>query len=228
MARSLEGLDHDSTEETDELGKEHQDIDGVRDVADETGENKEIGETGDCKEETESEEIENVKPDEVKEGLTEDEKEIIRKEKIFSDPRIINAIRSLEEYKIYKNARLIEKEIGGKICLIRTDIDWEAKIATVKHDINGNPLFETNYERMARGRAPYNSDGELIVLHHIGQHIDSPLAELTPEEHTGKVFDGILHNKNIKSETHGKGNKWDKERLNHWKSRAKLLRSENV
>lgn len=225
MAKFPEGVSHYPKEVTAKRMEEPRNTDGVNDNP---GEAEEKIKKDDCKGKSGFDGINNKKTDEAKGGLAEDEKEIIRKEKIFSDPRIINAIRSLEEYKIYKNARLIEKEIGGRICLIRTDIDWEYKFETGDYDDDGNPLFETNYERVAKRRAPLNNDGETIVLHHIGQHVDSPLAELTPEEHTGKINDGILHNKNIKSETHGKGSKWDKERLNHWKLRADLARRENV
>ena len=157
--------------------------------------------------------------DEVKEGLTDEEKAKIKEETGWSD-EIINSISSMEEYEIYRKAGLVEAEIGGKKCLIRSDIDWEKKWETGKYDENGNPIYETNQERVAKGKAPLDNNGNPIQLHHIGQHADSPLAELTFEEHRCNGNDTILHDKSISSETHGEGNNWDAERQEYWKNRA--------
>ena len=157
--------------------------------------------------------------DEVKEGLTDEEKAKIKEETGWSD-EIIEAIGSMAEYEIYKKAGLVEAEIGGKKCLIRPDIDWDKKWETGKYDENGDPIYETNRERIAKGKAPLDSNGNPIELHHIGQHADSPLAELTFEEHRCNGNDTILHDKSIKSETHGEGNTWDKERQDYWKNRS--------
>lgn len=145
----------------------------------------------------------------IKEGLTNIEKRIIRKEKGWSD-EIIDNIRSMEEYEIYKKAGLQETEIGGKIALIRNDIDWE------QVDEKG----KTNTERIQRGLSPLDKEGNPIQLHHIGQHSDSPLAELTFKEHRCDGNDTILHDKKKETETHGEGNDWDNERQNYWKDRA--------
>lgn len=145
----------------------------------------------------------------VKEGLTDEEKQKIKKETSWSD-EIINTIRLTEEYEIYKNADLIESEIGGKKCLIRNDIDWN------QLDEKGR----TNYERVKKGAAPLDRNGNSIELHHIGQNVDSPLAELTFEEHRCGGNDTILHDKSIETEIHGEGNKWDNERQTHWKNRS--------
>lgn len=123
---------------------------------------------------------------------------------------ITGAVGSMEEYEIYKKAGLTEVEINGKKCLIRQDIEWEKK------DEKGR----TNQQRIERGLAPLDQEGNAIQLHHIGQHMDSPLAELTFEEHRGGGNDTILHNKSIETETHGEGNHWDNERQNYWKSRG--------
>lgn len=157
--------------------------------------------------------------DEVKEGLTDKEKTKIKEETGWSD-EIIDAIGSMAEYEIYKKAGLVEAEIGGKKCLIRQDIDWDKKWETGKFDENGNPIYETNCERIAKGKAPLDSNGNPIQLHHIGQHADSPLAELTFEEHRCGGNDKILHDKLGASETHGEGNTWDKERQDYWKNRS--------
>lgn len=155
-------------------------------------------------------ENENAEGDEVQDEckeLTDEERQQIKEETGWSD-KIIDAIHSMEEYRIYKNAGLVESEVGGRKCLIRLDIDWD------QVDEKGR----TNRERVERGLAPLGSDGKPIELHHIGQRVDSPLAELTHDEHCGKGNKGILH-KDIKSEVHGEGNTWDRERGNYWRAR---------
>ena len=144
----------------------------------------------------------------TKEGLTDEQKQRIKEETGWSD-EIIDSIGSLEEYEIYKNAGLVEAEIGGKKCLIRNDIDWNQKDA----------FGRTNKERAEQGLSPLNKDGKPIELHHIGQHSDSPLAELTQEEHRGKGNDGILHNKNVNSEIDRTA--FANERSQHWQARVK-------
>lgn len=164
-------------------------------------------------------EVEADEKAELSEGLTVDQKEKIKEETGWSD-EIIDAFRSMEEYEIYKKAGLVEAEIGGKKCLIRQDIDWDTPFETGKYDENGDPIFETNQERVNRGRAPLDENGNPIELHHIGQHADSPLAELTFEEHRCDGNDTILHDKTIESETHGEGNNWAQEREDYWRNRA--------
>ena len=134
-------------------------------------------------------------------------KEKVQIETGWSD-EIINAIGSLEEYDIYINAGLVEDEIGGNKCLIRSDIDWKQKDA----------LGRTNRERAEQGLSPINKDGKSIELHHIGQHADSPLAELTQEEHRGKGNDTILHNKTKESEIDRQA--FARERSSHWEARV--------
>ena len=142
------------------------------------------------------------------EGLTDEQKQRIKEETGWSD-EIIDAIGSWQEYEIYKNAGLVEAEIGGKKCLIRKDIDWDQKDA----------FGRTNRERAEQGLSPLDKDGKPIELHHIGQHADSPLAELTQEEHRGKGNDVILHNKNIRSEIDRTS--FADERSQHWQARVK-------
>lgn len=144
-----------------------------------------------------------------KEELTQEEKNIIREETGWSD-EIINSIRSFDEYKIYKEAGLVEVEVNGKKCLVRTDIDLEQK----------DHYGVTNRERIAEGYAPLDKTGKPIQLHHIGQHVDSPLAELTFREHRMGGNDSILHDKTKETEVHGLGNSWDNERKEYWKNRS--------
>lgn len=140
--------------------------------------------------------------------LTDEEKQRIKVESGWSD-EVIDNLSSWEEYEIYRDAGLQEVEIGGRKALIRSDIDWN------QCDEKGR----TNMERAKQGLSPLDKDGNPIELHHIGQHADSPLAELTFEEHRCGGNDIVLHDKNKETETHGEGNTWNNERQNYWKDR---------
>lgn len=140
-------------------------------------------------------------------GLTEEEKQQIKNETGWSE-EIIDAIGSMEEYKIYRDAGLQEVEINGRQCLIRGDIDWEQK----------DSMGRTNRERVEAGLSPINKDGETIELHHIGQKSNSPLAELTPEEHRGKDNYSVLHDNHKESEIDRAS--FGRERTEHWSERA--------
>lgn len=149
------------------------------------------------------------------EGLTDEEKQKIKEETGWSD-EIIDNIKNMKQYEILKNAGLIEVEINGRKCLIKENIDLDYK------DEDGI----SNRERMERGLASLDSKtGKPIELHHLGQKADSPLVELTEEEHrTGEYEDGkknqsLWHDNTIESEVHGEGNNWDQERKAHWKAR---------
>ena len=148
--------------------------------------------------------------------LTDEEKKKIKEEKGWSD-EIIDNIKNMKQYEILKNANLKEVEINGRKCLIRTDIDLDYT------DADGI----SNRERMKRGLAPLDSKtGKPIELHHLGQKKDSPLVELTEEEHrTGEYEEGkknqsLWHDNSKETEVHGDGNDWNKERQEHWKARV--------
>ena len=150
------------------------------------------------------------------EGLTEEEKQKIKEETCWSD-EIIDNIKNMKQYEILKNAGLIEVEINARKCLIKENKDLDYT------DEDGI----SNKERMERGLAPLDSKtGKPIELHHLGQKVESPLVELTEEEHrTGEYEDGkknqsLWHDNTIESEVHGEGNNWDQERKAHWKARA--------
>lgn len=140
-------------------------------------------------------------------GLTQEQKDKIKEETGWSD-EIIDAIGSMEEYQIYKDAGLIEAEIDGRKCLINPNIDMDQKDA----------FGRTNKERVEQGLAPLEKNGNPIELHHIGQKNDSPLAELTQEQHRSKENYSILHDTKKDSEIDRKA--FDNERENHWKARA--------
>lgn len=147
------------------------------------------------------------------EGLSDEEKKEIQEKTGWSD-EVIESIRSKEEAEIYIKANLKEVEINGKKCLIRDDIDLD------QADEDGI----SNRERMEIGRPPLTKNGEEVELHHIGQKQNSPLAELTTQEHRGVGNDAILHDK-VK-ETEINRNEFAKERYEHWQSRLSSMKGE--
>ncbi|MCZ6155601.1 hypothetical protein O6B72_02045 [Campylobacter ureolyticus] len=147
------------------------------------------------------------------EGLSDEEKKEIQEKTGWSD-EVIESIRSKEEAEIYIKANLKEVEINGKKCLIRDDIDLD------QADEDGI----TNRERMEIGRPPLTKNGEEVELHHIGQKQNSPLAELTTQEHRGVGNDAILHDK--AKETEINRNEFAKERYEHWQSRLSSMEGE--
>jgi hypothetical protein len=139
--------------------------------------------------------------------LTDEDREKIKQETGWSD-EIVDAIKTKEEYEIYKNAGLTEQEINGRPCLVKTDIDMNQKDA----------FGRTNRERMEQGLSPVAKNGETVELHHIGQKSDSPLAELTTTEHRGNGNDTILHDKT--QNTQIDRGEFQKEKEAHWETRA--------
>jgi hypothetical protein len=148
-------------------------------------------------------------------SLTDEDRKKIKEESGWSD-EVVDNIRSLKEYEVYKKvgkeAGLVEVKINGRECLIRNDIDWGQK----------DDLGLTNKERVERNNSPRGKDGATIELHHIGQKADSPFVELKMKEHRTGVNDGILHDKTMESEVHNEENepKYQQERKEHWKIRA--------
>lgn len=145
--------------------------------------------------------------------LTDEEKKSIKEETGWSD-EVIDHISSMAEYEVYKKAGLVEADVGGKKCLIRNDIDWDQKDAEGK----------TNRERVEAKPpdgplAPITKDGDLVELHHIGQHQDSPFAELTMDEHRGKGNNTIMHD-TTKGETEIDRSIFNGEKKEYWQVRA--------
>lgn len=142
-----------------------------------------------------------------------DESKTELKEKKYPDS-VIENIGSEEEKAIYEKANLEPSEVNDRDALIKKDIDLNQE----------DDFGRTNLERMEQGLAPLDKDGNPIELHHVGQKMDSPLAELTRDEHRGKGNDTVLHNKQKESEINRED--FAKERAEHWKSRAEQIKSE--
>ncbi|APO81881.1 Ribonuclease YobL [compost metagenome] len=145
-------------------------------------------------------------------GMSQETRE--RLEKLGLPKEVLDVINSEAEARIYEEANLEPAQVNGKDALIRTDIDYDQKDA----------FGRTNLERMKLGLAPLDAEGRPIELHHIGQKQDSPLAELTRDEHRGNGNDNVLHNKLKESEI--ARDDFDKERKEYWKARAEQIESQ--
>lgn len=119
---------------------------------------------------------------------------------------------SSEELAIYENAGLNEAEVNGRETLMRTDIDYGAK----------DQFGRTNLERMEQGLSPL-VDAQPVELHHIGQEMDSPLAELTPTEHRGEGNYSTLHDVTKESEINR--TLFNVEKEAYWKARAEQIKA---
>ena len=147
-------------------------------------------------------------PQEPPPSTLTDEQKKHYKEALRCSDDVIAYIRNKQEAEIYVKAGLHEETVCGRKCLIRDDIDYDFQ------DSKGS----TNRERMKDGNAPYGLDGKLIELHHIGQRDNSPLAELSKSEHTGKDSDKYLHDKI--GESMVDHSKFSAQKKNHWIERS--------
>ncbi|MBQ8763222.1 MAG: HNH/ENDO VII family nuclease [Clostridia bacterium] len=137
----------------------------------------------------------------------------IKENSPYSD-EINNYVSSKEELDVYKNANLHEEVYGDppKHALVRSDIELHGVCDHKGRD---------NAQRMAEGLSPMTEDGDIIELHHIGQKEDSPLAELTRDEHRGVGNDNVLHDKTKTSEIDR--DDFNKERSDYWIDRGAAL-----
>ncbi len=144
--------------------------------------------------------------------LTDEEKQKIKEETGWSD-EIIDAIKNMDQYEVYKNADLHEAEVNGRKCLLK-DID---------PDYVDPKTGKTNRELMAEGKSPIDSKtGEKIELHHMGQDFDGPFAELTENSEHGDGNHKTLHTSNEGSWRNDpdQKNQYQREKAQHWKTRA--------
>lgn len=143
-------------------------------------------------------------------GLTINEAATIQKDAKYP-LEIIRRFKSMDEYNIYKEAGLEAKLVNGKSALVRP-ID-----PTIR---DGNGL--TNIERMKRGLAALDVEGNPYELHHVAQEKDGILAILTKAEHRGEGSFSKLHDLMRGSDV-DHGSEWAKEREGFWKSLAETL-----
>ena len=129
---------------------------------------------------------------------------------------IADFIQSPAEFRIYRGARLMETDIGGQKALIRNDINWHQVDTS-----DGATRGLTNQQRIERGHPPLDKNGRAIELHHVGQKRNSPLAELTFEEHRANPPGNskILHPEGS-SDVHHDDSQWQAEKTKYWKDRA--------
>lgn len=143
-------------------------------------------------------------------GLTINEAATIQKDAKYP-LEIIRRFKSMDEYNICKDAGLEAKLVNGKSALVRP-ID-----PTIK---DGNGL--TNIERMKRGLAALDAEGNPYELHHVAQEKDGILAILTKAEHRGEGSFSKLHDL-MRGSDIDHGSEWTKEREGFWKSLAETL-----
>lgn len=125
---------------------------------------------------------------------------------------VIDNIGSEEEAAIYQDAGLECETVNGKDVLVNNDIDLDQM----------DDFGDTNLERMGKGKAPLDADGNPIELHHVGQKSDSPLAELTHAQHMEGGNNTVLHDTTKESEIDR--SEFAKERVAHWKARAEEIK----
>lgn len=119
---------------------------------------------------------------------------------------------SYDEFFYYCSLNLREANVTRKSLIRNIDLDL---FVTSKG--------KTNKELMSAGLSPFAFDDEKgeIELHHIGQEIDSPFAELTREEHRLVGNYGLLHpNPESWRNDEFKNNIYGKERVVYWKARV--------
>ena len=133
------------------------------------------------------------------EGLTQ----IVQKQTGWSN-EIASFVESPDALKVYRSARLLETDIGGKKALIRNDINWRQT----------DEFGRTNMQRIDKGLSPITKNGQTIELHHMNQKSNAPLAELTAAEH--KKMPHSIRESEIDR------NKWQTEKKNYWKARAEI------
>ena len=147
-----------------------------------------------------------------REGLTDEEKQDIKEKTGWSD-KIVDSIRSMDEAKIYMDAGLIEGEINGKPALIQPKIDGSACNESKWPDWSNKELAEEGYP-------PRDENGRPYELHHIGQNPDSPLAELTYEQHHCNGNFKVLH---TFDESTIDRRDFNRERAEYWMERSKTM-----
>ncbi len=134
---------------------------------------------------------------------------------------IISALRSEDEAQIYIAARLVERRVNGRPALVNPTIDGRAfncRKDWLKEKLADYDRWKdyNNADLMGEGYPPRDSNGDPYELHHIGQHQDSPFAELTWQQHMGDGNNAILH---PQRESEIDRQQFDHEKAAHWMAR---------
>lgn len=147
-----------------------------------------------------------------KEGLTNAQKKELKEETGWSDG-IVDSFRTIDEVQIYRDAELQEGEINGKPALLQPNIDGNACNEAKWPDWSNKDLAEEGYP-------PRDKTGNPYELHHIGQNPNSPLAELTYEQHH---CNGNFKKLHTFDESSIDRQQFKQERIEHWKARFQAL-----
>ena len=142
-----------------------------------------------------------------------DQAEAIRKNSPYSQ-QINSHIRSGKELNLYIRLGLKESDITRKCLVIDIDPYYCA------------PTGETNAERMAMGKPPFDgATGSVIDLHHIGQRYDAPYAELPHSIHDAPGINSSLHSSRAPSWRNNPklACEHNKEVAKYWKQRVETL-----
>ena len=138
---------------------------------------------------------------------------------------IVRFLHSREEAEVYIGAGLVERRIGDRAALVRTDIDWRAfncRQEWLKQKFADWDKWQdyNNADLIGEGWPPRDSNGDPYELHHIGQRQDSPFAELTWQEHMGGGNNVILH---PNRESAIDRQQFDDEKSRYWQDRFKSV-----
>ena len=155
--------------------------------------------------------------------LTAAQQEI--KERTGWSDDIVRFLHSREEAEVYIGAGLVERRIGDRAALVRTDIDWRAfncRQEWLKQKFADWDKWQdyNNADLIGEGWPPRDSNGDPYELHHIGQRQDSPFAELTWQEHMGGGNNVILH---PNRESAIDRQQFDDEKSRYWQARFKAF-----
>ena len=161
--------------------------------------------------------------------LTIEQQNLLHNQTGWSD-NVISHIRSMEEAAIYMKAGLVERNIGGRVALIRKDINWSD--FSCRHEWLKDRLADwkswqcyNNADLIGEGYPPRDKNGDPYELHHIGQHQDSPYAELTWAEHRGDGNYAILH---PQRESEIDRQEFTGEKSYYWQARFKLFTADEL
>ena len=95
------------------------------------------------------------------------------KERTGWSDAIVRFLHSREEAEVYIRAGLVERRIGGRATLVRTDIDWSAfncRQEWLKQKFADWDKWKdyNNADLIGEGWPPRDSNGDPYELHHIG------------------------------------------------------------